>query len=62
MGLYGKITHMISLIITIQTHKPYNNLLIASVCICTLCIVRYLIYLGISVKVAIMIVNAFMHL
>ena len=28
---------------TVQTLKPYNNLLIAPACFCTLCIVRYLL-------------------
>ena len=38
----------------IQTHKPYNNFLIAPACIFTLCIARYLMQnIGISIKGAI---------
>ena len=35
---------------SVQKHKPYSNLLIVSVCICTLCIPRYFgLNIGISI-------------
>ena len=45
--LYGKIIKQTMLtasgLSTVQTLKPYNNLLIAPACMCTLCIARYLL-------------------